>query len=197
MAKGPRYRRPLRRRNEGKTNYHRRLKLIKSRSIRAVIRASNNNIIVQLIESKTGGDKILVSAFSKELSKNFGWKANTGNIPAAYLTGYLAGLRAKKLNLTEAILDLGIFYHHNRVLAAFKGLLEAGINIPYREEFFPENFEERINGSHIENYAKYLKTEDPDIYQQRFSGYLKKQKIDPLKMGQHFSTTLKTIENNV
>ncbi len=196
MAKGPRYRRPLRRRVEGKTNYHRRLKLLKSKSIRAVIRASNNHIIIQLIESKSGGDKILVSAFSRELIKNFGWKANTGNIPAAYLTGYLAGLRAKKQNITQAILDLGIFYHHNRVLAAFKGLIEAGIDIPYREEFFPENFEDRINGSHIENYAKYLKSEDPEKYQQIFSGYLKKKKIDPLKMGQLFSTTLKTIENN-
>ncbi|TFF86345.1 MAG: 50S ribosomal protein L18 [Promethearchaeota archaeon] len=197
MAKGPRYRRPLRRRDEGKTNYHRRLKLIKSKSIRAVIRASNNNITVQLIESKAGGDKVLVSAFSKELSKKFGWKANTGNIPTAFLTGYLAGVRAKKQSLTKAILDLGIFYHHNRVLAAFKGLLKAGIEIPYREQFFPENFDERINGSHIENYAKYLKNEDPEIYQQRFSAYLKKQKIDPLKIGAYFSTTLKTIENNV
>ena len=196
MAKGPRYRRPLRRRYEGKTDYHRRLKLIRSNSIRAVIRASNNNIIVQLIESKSGGDKILVSAFSKELSKNFDWKANTGNIPAAYLTGYLAGLRAKKQNITNAILDLGIFYHHNRVLAAFKGLLKAGMDIPYREEFFPDNFDVRINGSHIENYAKYLKNEDPETYQQRFSGYLKKKKIDPLKMGQLFSNTLKIIENN-
>ena len=197
MAKGPRYRRPLRRRDEGKTDYHRRLKLIKSKSIRAVIRASNNNIIVQLVESKPNGDEILVSAFSKELSKNFGWKANTGNIPAAYLTGYLAGLRANKNNISNAILDLGIFYHHNRVLAAFKGLLKAGIEIPYREEFFPENIEERINGSHIENYARYLKSEDPEAYQQRFSGYLKKQKIDPIKIGQLFSNTLKTIENNI
>jgi len=196
MAKGPRYRRSLRRRVEGKTNYHRRLKLIKSKSIRAVIRASNNNITVQLIESKAGGDKVLVTAFSKELTKKFGWQVNTGNIPSAYLTGYLAGLRAKKQKIIEAILDLGIFYHQNRVLAAFKGLLEAGINIPYREEFFPENIEERINGSHIENYAKYLKTEDPENYQQRFSGYLKKKKIDPLKMGQLFSNTIKAIENN-
>jgi large subunit ribosomal protein L18 len=196
MARGPRYRRPLRRRAEGKTDYHRRLKLLKSKSLRAVIRASNNHIIVQLIESKLGGDNILVSAFSKELTKNFGWKANTGNMPAAYLTGHLAGLRAKKQNINEAVVDLGIFYHHNRVLAAFKGLIDAGINIPHREEFFPENFEEKINGSQIENYAKYLKSEEPEVYTQMFSGYLKKKKLDPLKMGQLFSTTLKSIENN-
>ena len=61
MAKGPRYRRSFRRRAEGKTNYHRRMKLIKSKKLRAVIRASNNHIIVQIIQSKVGGDKVIVS----------------------------------------------------------------------------------------------------------------------------------------
>ena len=196
MAKGPRYRRSYRRRKEGKTNYHRRLKLLKSKMLRVVIRASNNHIRVQIIQSKLGGDKVLMSAYSKELTSKFGWDANTGNIPAAYLTGYLAGLRANKNNIQEALLDLGIFYHRNRVLAAFKGVLEAGINVPFREEFFPQNLEERIKGSHIENYAKTLKSEDPEKYEQLFSGYLQKSKINPLKFNQVFTDTLKTIENN-
>jgi len=195
MAKGPRYRRSYRRRTEGKTNYHRRLKLLKSKMLRVVIRASNNHVRVQIVQSKLGGDKVLISAYSKELTSKFGWKANTGNIPAAYLTGYLAGLRANKNNIQEALLDLGIFYHRNRVLAAFKGVLEAGIKIPFREEFFPQNLEERIKGSHIENYAKALKTEDPEKYEQIFSGYLKKTNINPLKINQVFTDTLKTIEN--
>ena len=55
MAKGPRYRRPLRRRDEGKTDYHRRLKLIKSKSIRAVIRASNNNITGNYVSHSWNG----------------------------------------------------------------------------------------------------------------------------------------------
>ncbi len=96
MAKGPRYRRPFRRRFEGKTDYHKRLKLLKSRKLRVVIRTSNNHMRVQIVQSKLGGDKVLISAFSKELVSKYGWSANTGNIPAAYLTGYLAGLRAKK-----------------------------------------------------------------------------------------------------
>ena len=79
MAKGPRYRRPFRRRAEGKTNYHRRMKLLKSKKLRAVIRASNNHIIVQVIQSKIGGDKVIVSAHSKELTSKYGWNANTGN----------------------------------------------------------------------------------------------------------------------
>ena len=196
MTRGPRYRRSFRRRFEGKTNYHKRLKLLKSRKLRIVIRASNNHMVVQVIESKKGGDKILLSAFSKELTKKYGWNANTGNIPAAFLTGYLAGLKAKKLGIKEAILDLGILYHKNRVLAAFKGFLDSsGIDIPYREEFFPEGLEERIKGIHIENYAKLLKEEDPEKYNRVFSGYINKNKIEPLKISQIFSNTLEKINN--
>lgn len=194
MARGPRYRRPFRRRVEGNTNYHRRLKLLKSRKIRLVIRVSNNHVNIQIIESKVGGDKILVSAFSKELVKKFGWKGNTGNLPAAYLTGVLAGLRAQKAKIEEAVLDLGVFYHRNRVLAAFKGFLESEIEVPYRKEFFPEGLDDRVKGTHIETYAKALKQEDAEKYAEIFSGYLKKNKIDPMKMSQIVSSTLKKIK---
>ncbi|MHA1321048.1 MAG: 50S ribosomal protein L18 [Promethearchaeota archaeon] len=196
MAKGPRYRRPFRRRVEGKTNYHRRMKLLKSKKLRAVIRASNNHIIVQIIQSKIGGDKIIVSAHSKELVSKFGWNANTGNIPAAYLTGFLAGTKAKKQNVQEAILDLGIFLHRNRVLAAFKGMVQSGIEIPHSEDFFPDNIEEIITGSHIEQYANLLKSENPEKYEQVFSGYLKKNNINPQKISQMVSNTLKKIESS-
>jgi large subunit ribosomal protein L18 len=196
MAKGPRYRRPLRRRAEGKTNYHRRLRLIKSRKLRAIIRASENHITVQIIKSKRGGDEILASAHSKELPKNYDWDANTGNIPAAYLTGYLAGLRAKKEGIEEAILDLGLFYHRNRVLAAFKGILDAEIEIPHRDEFFTGSLEERIDGSHIEDYAQLLKKEDPEAYEQVFSGYLQ-SKIKPEKFTKIVENTRNKIESNV
>ena len=101
MDKGPRYRRPFRRRFEGKTDYNKRLKLLKSRKLRVVIRTSNNHMRVQIVQSKLGCDKVLISAFSKELGKKYGWDANTGNIPASYLTGCLAGLRAKKGNIQE------------------------------------------------------------------------------------------------
>ena len=195
MARGPRYKRPFRRRAEGKTDYHKRLKLLKSRKLRLVIRASNNHIRVQVVESKLGGDKIISSAFSKELTSKFNWTANTGNLPAAYLTGYLAGLRAKKNKIEEAILDLGIFYHRTRVLAAFKGVLDAGMIIPHREEFFSEGMDEKVKGSHIENYAKLLKKDEPELYEQVFSGYIK-NKVDPSKISTNVSNTLKKIENN-
>lgn len=195
MGKGPRYRRPFRRRIEGKTDYHKRLKLLKSRKLRVVIRSSNNHIRVQIVQSKLGGDEVLISAFSKELVSKYDWVANTGNIPASYLTGYLAGLRAKKASIQDAIFDLGMIYNRNRVLAACKGLLDAGIEIPYNEEFFPDGIEERINGKHIENYAEMLKSEDPEKYEEIFSGYLK-TKVNPLKISQIFSNSLKKIKNN-
>ncbi|MFX1418985.1 MAG: 50S ribosomal protein L18 [Promethearchaeota archaeon] len=195
MAKGPRYKRSFRRRYEGKTDYHKRQKLLKSRKLRITIRASNNHLRVQIIQSKFGGDKVLASAFSKELSSKYGWNANSGNIPAAYLTGYLAGMRAKNKNIKDAIFDLGVFYHRNRVLAACKGIVDSGMNIPYREEFFPEKFEGRIKGAHIEAYAKTLKSNEPEKYNQLFSGYLNEKKVDPLKINQLFSNSLKSIEN--
>jgi large subunit ribosomal protein L18 len=196
MAKGPRYRRPFRRRAEGKTDYHKRLKLLKSRKLRVVIRSSNNHMRVQIVQSKLGGDKVLISAFSKELALKYGWIANTGNIPASYLTGYLAGLRAKNNNIPEAIFDLGMIYNKNRVLATCKGVLDAGIQVPYKEEFFPDGLEERIKGNHIENYAAKLKSEDPEKYEQVFSGYLKIKHVDPLKISKIFADSLKMIENN-
>ncbi|MFX1567909.1 MAG: 50S ribosomal protein L18 [Promethearchaeota archaeon] len=195
MAKGPRYKRSHRRRQEGKTDYHKRLKLLKSKKLRVVIRASNDHIRVQIVQSRRGGDNILVSAFSKELISKYGWSVNSGNIPAAYLTGYLAGLRAKKNKIQDAIFDLGIFYHRNRILAACKGIVDAGIIIPYRGEFFPESLEERIKGTHIENYAKDLKSDQPEKYEQIFSGYLGKQKLNPTKISQMFSNSKKQIEN--
>jgi large subunit ribosomal protein L18 len=196
MAKGPRYRRPFRRRFEGKTDYHKRLRLLKSRKLRVVIRTSNNHMRVQIVQSKLGGDKVLISAFSKELVLKYGWIANTGNIPASYLTGYLAGLRAKNNNIQEAIFDLGMFYKKNRVLATCKGVLDAGLQIPYNEEFFPESLEERIKGNHIESYAKKLKSEDPEKYEQTFSRYLKVKNVNPLEISQIFSDSLKMIDNN-
>ncbi len=156
MARGPNYRVEFRRRREGKTNYHRRLAIVKSREYRLVIRASTAHTTVQFIESKLQGDKVLASSFSKELVNKYGWKASTGNLAAAYLTGYLTGLKAKKAGVKNAILDLGVFVHTHRVYAAFKGALDAGIEIPHDEKIFPEQFVKRLDGSHIEAFGKYL-----------------------------------------
>lgn len=137
----------FKRRIERKTNYRKRLALLKSEKIRLVIRKSLSNISVQFINFNPDGDQTLVSAVSSELKK-FGW-TRTGNIPAAYLTGLLAGKKAKEKNVTEAVLDLGLqtSTKGSRIYAALKGVVDAGVNIPHSKDILPS--EDRIKGKHI------------------------------------------------
>ncbi|MFH1228967.1 MAG: 50S ribosomal protein L18 [Candidatus Aenigmatarchaeota archaeon] len=137
----------FKRRVECKTNYRRRLGLLKSGKIRLVIRKSLSNISVQFVNFKPEGDETMASAVSSEL-KEFGWTRN-GNLPAAYLTGLLAGKKAKKKDITEAVLDLGVqnSTKGSRIYAALKGALDAGINIPHSNDILPSD--DRIKGKHI------------------------------------------------
>ena len=130
MAKSANYRVPLRRRREGKTDYQARKALVVSRKLRLVTRGSLKNANVQIIQAKPTGDIVLAAANSKELSKLFGWKAPTGNIPAAYLTGLLCGLKAKNKGVKEAILDTGLVSPTKgaRIFAMLNGVVDAGIN---------------------------------------------------------------------
>src|SRR3989304_4874432 len=93
MVQGARARVPFRRRREGRTDYRRRLRLLRSGQARAVVRKSLNQTQVQIVAYDERGDRILASAVSRELS-DFGWSGTTGDIAAAYLTGVLAGRRA-------------------------------------------------------------------------------------------------------
>jgi large subunit ribosomal protein L18 len=196
MANGPRYRVPFRRRREGKTNYIRRLKLIRSRRNRLVIRCTLKNTIVQVVDAMITGDKILAASHSKQLGKDFGWKYFTGNVPSAYLTGYLCGLRAKKANVEDAILDVGIFVHSDQVKAAFKGFLDAGIEVPHDNSWFAESLESRIKGEHIQAYAEKLTNDDPEKYQRNFAATLKR-KADPLKIVEEFDSVKATMEKTI
>jgi large subunit ribosomal protein L18 len=71
------------------------------------VRKTNTSTIVQVINASVIGDSTVASAISTELT-NHGWVAGTGNIPSAYLTGLLAGLRAKSRGVKTAILDVGL-----------------------------------------------------------------------------------------
>ncbi len=139
---------PHRRRREKRTNYRKRLKLLKSGKIRVVVRKSLKHMRVQFIKYNEKGDETIVQAFSKELVK-YGWKHYCGNVPAAYLTGLLAGLKAKKAGITEGILDIGLQHSTKggRIYAALKGVLDAGIHVPHSSEILPS--EDRIFGKHI------------------------------------------------
>ncbi len=141
---------PYRRRREDKTNYKKRLKLLMSNKPRLVIRKSLKNILVQLVEFHPKGDKILVSASTKELKKHK-WGYTCGNIPSAYLIGLLAGKRAIAKKYKDAIIDLGLQNPSKgtRLYAAVKGAIDAGMKIPHEEDIFPSV--ERIQGQHITN----------------------------------------------
>ncbi|MEM2816734.1 MAG: 50S ribosomal protein L18 [Candidatus Bathyarchaeia archaeon] len=185
MAKGPSYCVPYRRRREGKTHYRKRKALVISGKPRLVIRGSLKNIIAQVTLAKPEGDAVLVSAHSRELIKNFGWKAPTGNTPAAYLTGLICGLRAKAKGIEEAILDIGLHSPSkgSRIFAVLKGFIDAGVNVSHSEEKLPED--SRIKGEHIAHYAKMLLS-NPEKYSSTFSKYLQ-SKLPPEELPRHFS----------
>ena len=129
----------FKRKRQGKTDYKKRLALLKSGKLRFVVRKSLKNILIQIVKYEPDGDKILVSAHSNQLKK-FGYKAHTGNKQSAYLTGLLAGVKAKKQNINEAILDLGLTpsIKNSVCYAAVKGAIDSGLNIPASKEILPE-----------------------------------------------------------
>lgn len=137
----------FKRRRENKTNYRKRMALLKSDKTRLVIRRSLSNITVQFVNFVPKGDETIASATSAELKK-LGW-SRTGNVPASYLTGLLAGKKAKDKKVEEAILDLGlqVSTKGSRIYAALKGVLDSGIKVPCSEEILPS--EDRIRGKHI------------------------------------------------
>lgn len=147
MAHGPRYRVPFRRRREGKTDYRQRFTLVRSGRNRLVVRGSSRHMAVQIVKARKEGDFTLVSSHSSELKK-YGWNTSTSNIPAAYLTGYLCGLRALKGGIDDAVLDMGVqrMVPGCRSFAALAGAVDAGLAVPLSEEVLPSP--ERRRGAH-------------------------------------------------
>ncbi len=124
---------------EGKTDYKKRLLLLKSRKPRLVIRRSLRNIQLQLVNYTKDGDRILVSSHSNQLKK-LGWKQHSGNLQSAYLTGLILGLKAKSKNIKEAVLDLGLnrSVRGSVLYAALKGATENGLSVPHSGEILPK-----------------------------------------------------------
>lgn len=140
-----------RRKREGRTNYKKRLELLKGKKERLVIRRTNTQIIMQIVNYSENGDKVLLTVNSGELQKK-GWKHSCKNTPAAYLTGMLTAKKAKAKGISSAIVDLGLQtpLKGSKVFAAVKGAIDAGLEINANEEIFPS--EERIKGNHIASY---------------------------------------------
>lgn len=182
MAKNSRYRVAMRRRREGKTDYKARKALVLSGKPRIVARGSLKNASVQIVIAKPVGDVVMAAAHSREL-KNFGWKAPTGNIPAAYLTGFLCGLKAKaKGGISEAILDIGLVAptKGSKLFAVLSGVVDAGIPVPHDEA---KIVKETVQGEHIAKYGKSLGA-GSEVYSAKFSKYLA-EKLSPEKLPEH------------
>jgi len=129
---------PFRRRREGKTDYRKRLALLKSGKHRLVVRKTLTKTIVQVIEYHPSGDLVRATALSTELSGH-GWTHSFSNTPAAYLTGLIAGKRAMKVGISEAVLDIGlnVSVKGSKAFAVLKGVLDAGVDIPHGETILP------------------------------------------------------------
>jgi large subunit ribosomal protein L18 len=194
MATGPRYRVPFRRRREGKTNYRSRRALVLSGVPRLVIRLTLNHATVQVIEAEAVGDRVVVSAHSRELTKTYGWLGSCGNVPSAYLTGLLCGFKAMANGVDKAFLDVGLHIPSKgtRVFAALKGVVDAGVEVPHSEDILSD--EDRISGKHIADYAGQLASE-PEVYKQRFSGYLAKG-LRPEEIPERFSAVKDKIKSS-
>ncbi|MEE8402132.1 MAG: 50S ribosomal protein L18 [Candidatus Hydrothermarchaeaceae archaeon] len=185
MATGSRYRVAPRRRREQKTDYRKRLKLLLSRKPRIVIRRTSRYISVQIIEYNLKGDRVIVSAHSSEL-KNYKWKGSTSNTSAAYLTGLVCGIKAKKKGTKEAVLDIGLLLRSPKIFAALKGVLDSGLDVPCKKEVLPD--EKRIRGEHVASYAELINDK-----KKRFSKYFERG-LDPAELPKHFDDVASRIK---
>ncbi len=162
MARGRTHIVPHRRRREGKTDYRKRLALLKSGELRLVVRRSNQGVTCQIVQYAPTGDRTLVHAQTFEL-RELGWTGPTGNIPAAYLTGMLCAKRALEKKIKGAILDMGLYRNTkgSRIFAALKGAVDSGLAVPHSEDVLPS--EERITGKHIPKGSDKLAKEFEEV----------------------------------
>lgn len=175
------------RRRDSLTDYSKRVALLMGNMPRIVVRKSNRSITTQIVTFEAKGDKVLTSVSSKELKK-MSWEPRS-NIPTAYLTGLLLAHKAKKLDLKEIVLDIGLYKpaKSSVIFAAAKGAADGGLKVLNTIEFD----EKRLKGTHIAEYAKLIKS-DNEIYKKQFSGYTE-NKFDVEKLDEHFETTKKKI----
>ena len=189
MAQGSNYKVAFRRRREGKTDYGARINLIDYDKSRLVVRISNTQATVQIVDYTPEGDITVASAVGKQLS-NYGYLGNTGNITGVYLTGYLCAKRALNKGVENAILDIGLRspIRGSKIFAALKGAIDAGLEVPHGDFIFPED--ERIRGEHVANYAESL---DDDEKAKKFSKYLERG-LEPSSLPENFDETIKNID---
>jgi large subunit ribosomal protein L18 len=177
-----------RRRREEKTDYRRRLSLLSSGNMRVAIRRSLSGVMVQFIDYDPKGDITKLTTVAADLKK-FGWKLHTGNLPASYLIGLIAGLKAKSMGIEHAVLDSGLqgSTKGSRIYSALKGIVDAGVDIPHSDDILPDAA--RISGDHIAKYGAKL---TPEKKKKLFSQYIHAG-IEPEHVSKHFADVKKKI----
>lgn len=175
MSEGPRYHVAFRRRRDGLTDYRQRLRLLKSGEPRAVVRFSNHRVVVAVTSYDPTGDRVVAAADSGELEALGFPAASLSTTPASYLTGYLAGLRAKAAGAETAVLDAGLRAPTpgGRLLGALKGLLDAGVEIPHGKAAFPSA--DRMNGKHLPHPLP----QPLESYKAALPGHVDRPKVAP------------------
>ena len=181
--KNKNYSLPFKRKVHGRTNYRKRLKLLLGDKPRLVIRKSSKSIEASLVRYGAKGDIIVADARSSILNK-FGWHVDGGNMPSAYLVGYLIGKKAKEKGIDYAVPDIGLnaSIKGSRIYALISGALDAGLNLPQDKEMLP--IKDRLNGTHIAKYAELIK-KNKSLFEKQFSGYIKRN-LDPCDIAKHF-----------
>ncbi len=140
------YSKILRRLREEKTNYKKRGTMLTGKRDFITVNITNQNTQVQILTPGMTGDRVVASAHSRYLLEK-GWKGSRKSVPAAYLTGYLAGKKALVKGAKGAIMYTGTRRYTQRMAAALKGIIDAGVEVPADEKTFPAD--ERINGEHL------------------------------------------------
>ena len=181
---------PFRRKREGKTNYDKRIKLLKSNQIRLLVSYGSKDIRAQAIRFNLKGDEILADANTK-LLKGFGWGFSCSNLPASYLFGYYFGKLLIEKGISNVIFDTGMVTPKSggKYYSFAKAIIDSKVSMNINPDVFPP--EERIKGAHIENYSKLLK--ENGIYDKRYSAYVK-AKVDAQKVIETFDIVLAKIK---
>jgi len=146
-AKTPTYEIPFRRRKEGKTNYGKRLVLVKSGKPRMVVRKTNKGMIVQFVSFDPKGDKTILLIDGKYLNKKYGWNSKR-NTATAYLLGFAAGKLAKEKKVDGFVFDTGLqtASKGSIIYAALKGAVDAGLKTSFDEKMVPMDKLEKAEG---------------------------------------------------
>jgi large subunit ribosomal protein L18 len=138
-AEGPSFKLYFRRRREGKTNFAKRLALIKGGITRMVVRRSNRSIVVQFIDFDPKGDRTILTVTGMHLAKMYKWPSRR-NVWTAYLAGLMAGRMAQKKGVKDFVLDMGMYVPSKGsvIFAAQKGAADAGLSTSLDREKVPE-----------------------------------------------------------